>query len=297
MSAKKSQQTSRKPPGKSTGKTPVADWRELKIQKPKMTVKTGDAKRQAEQEQAAHPPSFWGVMIRLLPVWILLIVVLILEPTLPFRAVGGAVRWIVSLIPERLPQAQSEPVFIVEGASAEALENSELPPPNWDLEIAGIFTPEVQHWSPDIARWSVTYRIKPNMIATVMQIESCGDPTAASEVDAVGLFQVLRFYFEKGEDPFDPDTNARHAMLLLGELLASANGDTGLTFAGYNGGASMLLISPGEWPLETQNYQFWASGIYEEAEMGLEQSPTLQDWLNAGGSLLCEAAAEVLESD
>ncbi len=282
-----------KTPGKSSGSSPVTGWR--KIQKPKMTVKSGEAARQAERERAYTTPTLLGVVVRLLPVWVLLIVVLILAPTLPFRAVGAVIGWLGDLIPERPAEAQPEPVFIVEGASVEVPVSSELPQPNWELKIAGVFTPEVQHWSGEIAVWSLTYRIKPNMIATVMQIESCGDPTAESEVGATGLFQVMGLHFEEGEDPYDPDTNAQRGLLVLGDLLASVNGDTGLAFAAYNGGPSVLLMTPAEWPSETQDYQYWASGIYEEAERGLEQSPTLQDWLNAGGSSLCEQAAAVLD--
>ncbi|RMG78989.1 MAG: hypothetical protein D6712_20365, partial [Chloroflexi bacterium] len=46
--------------------------------------------------------------------------------------------------------------------------------------IAPIFTEEVSYWSEDIQRWSDTYDIDPNLLATVMQIESCGHPTVSS---------------------------------------------------------------------------------------------------------------------
>jgi soluble lytic murein transglycosylase-like protein len=184
-------------------------------------------------------------------------------------------------------------VYIVENSSQVPIQN-ELPPPNWPLEISPIFTPEVHTWADDIAAWSTAYRIKPNMIATVMQIESCGNPTVVSGAGAIGLFQVLPLHFEAGEDPTDPDINAGRALLYLGELLATTNGDPGLSFAAYNGGQSMLYTSPAEWPTETQNYQYWASGIYEDAESGLAQSPTLADWLDAGGASLCEQAAQQL---
>src|SRR5947207_12589835 len=57
-------------------------------------------------------------------------------------------------------------------------------------QIASIFTPEVLHWSPLISAWAAAYNVDPNLIATVIQIESCGNPSAVSPSGAQGLFQV-----------------------------------------------------------------------------------------------------------
>ena len=40
--------------------------------------------------------------------------------------------------------------------------------------ISLLFTPEVQYWGEEILAWSETYQLDPNLVATVMQIESCG---------------------------------------------------------------------------------------------------------------------------
>src|SRR5579871_4352806 len=53
--------------------------------------------------------------------------------------------------------------------------------------LSSIFTPEVQHWTPLIYAWASAYKVDPNLIATVIQIESCGDPTALSSSGARGL--------------------------------------------------------------------------------------------------------------
>jgi hypothetical protein len=111
---------------------------------------------------------------------------------------------------------------------------------------------------------------------------------------ASGLFQVMPLHFDPSEDAYDPETNARRALIFLGELLMTVNGDPGLAFAAYNGGPSAIYMSPSDWPQETQDYQFWASGIYEDAETGIMESPTLEAWLEAGGSSLCADAAAVL---
>ena len=272
---------------------PIAGWIPLLGSKPKVVIKRG-AEAREEQQKAAHEPlSLWGVVIRLLPVWVLILVILIIEPTLPLSAVRSGFNWLVSQLPRVPIQVEPEPVYIVEDAGQVPVQN-ELPPPNWPLEISPVFTPEVHTWADEIAAWSTAYRIKPNMIATVMQIESCGNPDVVSGAGAIGLFQVLPLHFEEGEDPLDPDINAGRALLYLGELLATTNGDPGLSFAAYNGGQSMLYTSPADWPTETQNYQYWASGIYEDAESGLQESPTLADWLDAGGASLCERAAQQL---
>ena len=282
-----------KKPKKSGIKSPVAGWRNIQIAKPQVVVKTGDAAREAEREADRQPITFARLMIRLSPVWALLIMSIILEPMLPVRAVGAEIDWAASLRPDPPAHQSADPVFIVEEAEGIPLQG-DLPAPDWDLSVATLFTPEVQYWKEHIAVWSVTYRVKPNLIATIMQIESCGNPDAGSETSKQGLFQMVPLYFAAGENPFDPDTSARRALEHFNELLAIVNGDLGLAFATYNGGTSILTLSPAEWPEETQRYQFWAGGIYEEAELGLSESPSLMDWLDNGGIYLCEQASASL---
>jgi soluble lytic murein transglycosylase-like protein len=233
------------------------------------------------------------VIVRLIPLWVLILVILVIEPTLPFQAVGTAIRWTGNLFSGPTPTPVNEPVFIVQNPQ-ETPTPGELPPPNWSLDISPIFTPEVHYWKEAIGRWSLAYRIKPNLIATLMQIESCGNPNAISQAGAKGLFQVMPENFVEGEDMLDPETNAMRGLKLFGQALAAANGDPGMALAAYNGGPSIFYSSPAEWPDETQYYQFWGSGIYDEAEMGLSESPTLIEWLDAGGSTLCEQAGTML---
>lgn len=271
-------------------------WETLSKLKPRIAARGTEKARQLEEAEAEAEQSlsFWGVIVRLVPLWALLITILFIEPTLPFQAVGSAVRWVGSLIPTARPAAPiADPVFIVKQAQSTPTPG-ELPLPGWSLEIAPIFTPEVQYWRESIGRWSQTYRVKPNLIATLMQIESCGDPSAVSGSSAQGLFQVPADSFQPGEDPLSPETNALRGLTTFAQMLASANGDLGLSFAAYNGGPSIFYTSPAEWPSETQLYQYWGGGIYDEAEMGLSESPTLQEWLDRGGSDLCQQAGEAL---
>ena len=78
--------------------------------------------------------------------------------------------------------------------------------------LSPVFSAEVQSWRSDILRWSNIYNLDPDLIAAVMQIESCGHPSVLSSAGAIGLFQVMPFHFQAGEDPFDPETNARRGL-------------------------------------------------------------------------------------
>ena len=106
--------------------------------------------------------------------------------------------------------------------------------------LSPAFTTQVQYWAPLINAWSILYQMDPNLIATVIQIESCGDPTVGSSAGAQGLFQVMPFHFTPGEDMLDVQTNAARGLSYLAEGLAKANGHVGLALAGYNGGHGVI---------------------------------------------------------
>jgi soluble lytic murein transglycosylase-like protein len=156
--------------------------------------------------------------------------------------------------------------------------------------ISGIFTPEVHYWSADIVRWAEAQGLDPNLAATVMQIESCGDPLATSRAGAMGLFQVMPYHFLNNDDAYYPDTNALRGLDYLRRSLEAAGNDPRLALAGYNGGISVIGQLEGDWAGETQRYATRGSGIYADAIGGLKISPHLQEWLEAGGASLCRQA-------
>lgn len=158
-------------------------------------------------------------------------------------------------------------------------------------KLSPVFSKEVRHWEPQIMGWAAQYDLDPDIIATIMQIESCGDPNAVSSAGAQGLFQVMPFHFEVGEDMQYPDTNAYRGMKFYNTMLAHTGGDIMLSFAGYNGGYAATDYPYEQWPNETQRYLYWAQGIYEEAKSGATESTRLQEWLNAGGIGLCQQAS------
>lgn len=162
------------------------------------------------------------------------------------------------------------------------------------VELAEIFTPEVLYWRSDILRWAHEYGLDPNLIATVMQIESCGHPEVSSSAGALGLFQVMPFHFGSDEDPLDPETNARRGLAYLARSVDLSAGRPDLALAGYNGGHGQIQRSPTQWPDETQRYVAWGFGILGDIADGKAESVVLQDWLDAGGESLCARASQSL---
>lgn len=158
--------------------------------------------------------------------------------------------------------------------------------------IAAFFTPEIHYWEADITRWANASSLDPNLIATIMQIESCGDPLATSSAGAMGLFQVMPFHFAAFENPFNPETNATRGLDYLSRALNASNGDARLAMAGYNGGIGVISRAEWSWPDETKRYIRYGVPIYEDARQGLEQSPTLFDWYKNYGEWLCKRASE-----
>ena len=160
--------------------------------------------------------------------------------------------------------------------------------------ISPIFTREVQHWGSDIVRWASAAGVDPNLAATVMQIESCGDPRATSRSGATSLFQVMPFHFKLGENPYDTETNALRGMDYLARSLQAGGGNPRLALAGYNGGIGVISRSEWAWPSETKRYVLYGAPIYDDARNGVTSSASLTEWYQKYGAGLCRQAAERL---
>jgi soluble lytic murein transglycosylase-like protein len=161
----------------------------------------------------------------------------------------------------------------------------------YDNQLSSIFTPEVRYWSPLIYAWASAYHVDPNLIATVIQIESCGDPKVISPSGAQGLFQVMPSHFSAGEDMLNVINNGKRGMEYLAEGLQLAAGDPGLALAGYNGGHGAITSGWAHWSEQTKRYYQWGISIYSDASKGLAISTAIQSWLNAGGTRLCNLAS------
>jgi soluble lytic murein transglycosylase-like protein len=197
------------------------------------------------------------------------------------------------LSPSALPVASHNTTMLLQTAA----------PPVWSLPpnnsgtggaISPIFTKEIQHWANDIVRWASAAGVDPNLAATVMQIESCGDPRATSRSGATSLFQVMPFHFKLGENPYDPETNAMRGMDYLARSLEAGSGNPRLALAGYNGGIGVISRSESAWPAETKRYVLYGGPIYDDARSGVTSSAMLTEWYQKYGAGLCRQAAQRL---
>ena len=73
-----------------------------------------------------------------------------------------------------------------------------------------------------------------------------------------------------------------------------ASNDPVLALAGYNGGHSMILLEPDNWPAETKRYVYWGWGILADIYTGEIHSSRLDEWMQAGGESLCDRSSAEL---
>jgi len=206
---------------------------------------------------------------------------------------------LIAFIPLGIALATVLSVCAAAGIATESAAAVSVPPaaadrPADDAAIAAVFSPSVRAWEPEIIGWSEEFGLDPNLAATVMQIESCGNPSAVSRAGAQGLFQVMPFHFSDGEDMQAPAVNARRGLEYLAGALLKSEGDIRRALAGYNGGHGVIDWNPSQWSAETKRYAYWGEGIYADAAAGRSSSPRLEEWLAAGGASLCEQAAIII---
>ncbi len=209
-----------------------------------------------------------------------------------------------------------EPIKQELGAIAYSREEVEEEP---ECKLSDSFTDQVKHWEEDVCRWGEEHDMDPDLIATVMQIESCGNPNAVSATGVRGLFQVTGANLD-GQNPFDPNVSmAKGPGKVLKTELKLAHGDVKAAMAGYNGGGKardyiggkitrsqfytyLVNHRSGLWRTrsralakvnEVERYAQWAD-IYFEAKDN--RKDTLQIWWDLGGHRLCSSAEIALSS-
>ncbi len=180
--------------------------------------------------------------------------------------------------------------FVYSQPAGAGLAASNQTPASTESGLSPIFTPEVQFWGKKIAAWAAASGLDPNLVATVMQIESCGDPRARSRAGAMGLFQVMPFHFLSTDSPYDPDTNASRGLAYLYRSFEAARGDPRLTLAGYNGGIGVISRTEWTWSAQTKRYVYYGAPIYADARHGNTSSAMLEEWYKKYGASLCRQA-------
>ncbi|HMD82547.1 MAG TPA: transglycosylase SLT domain-containing protein [Anaerolineales bacterium] len=205
--------------------------------------------------------------------------------------------------PTQAPAVAADNLIVPSPASGLSITQPEVTTQLWNFSIdnstsssalSPVFTPEIQYWGEDIVRWANAVSVDPNLAAVVMQIESCGDPQALSRSGAMGLFQVMPFHFHRGENGFNPETNALRGMNYLSRSLTTGGGNPRLALAGYNGGIGVISRSEWAWPAETKRYVLYGAPIYEDARSGATSSVMLGEWYRKYGAGLCRQANERL---
>jgi len=175
-----------------------------------------------------------------------------------------------------------------------SIPTTDAMPDSIPSNLSPIFTREVLHWADSIVRWASASNLDPNLVATIMQIESCGDPRATSSAGAMGLFQVMPFHFSATDDPYNPETNAARGLNYLVRSLSAANGDARLAMAGYNGGISVIYRYESNWHAQTKRYVQYGAPIYSDAINGVNPSNALNEWYMKYGASLCRQASQRL---
>ncbi|MGA9356086.1 MAG: lytic transglycosylase domain-containing protein [Terriglobales bacterium] len=116
-----------------------------------------------------------------------------------------------------------------------------------------------------IDRAAEQHNVDPNLVRSVVKVESNFNPNAVSRKGAMGLMQLMPATARSlnVSNPFDPQQNVDAGVRHLKQLLENYGGDVRLTLAAYNAGAGAVARSAGiPRYAETQNYVRRITDLY-----------------------------------
>jgi len=136
-------------------------------------------------------------------------------------------------------------------------------PDNWNLVSPHGFTQ--QDIDAAIDQAAARHNVDPNLVRSVVKVESNFNPNAVSRKGAMGLMQLMPATARSlnVSNPFDPQQNVDAGVRHLKKLLESYGGNVPLSLAAYNAGAGAVARSAGiPHFAETQNYVRRITNLY-----------------------------------
>ena len=119
------------------------------------------------------------------------------------------------------------------------------------------------------------HNVDPNLVRSVVKVESNFNPNAVSRKGAMGLMQLMPATARSlnVSNPFDPQQNVDAGVRHLKKLLESYGGDVRLSLAAYNAGAGAVARSAGVPRFaETRNYVRRITELYAGGSGGTRVS-------------------------
>ena len=113
-------------------------------------------------------------------------------------------------------------------------------------DLAPYWSPRVQQWESLIAREAERRELDPDLLASLVWMESRGDAVAVGPVGAVGLMQVMPreagfTWRPTHNELLDPATNLFWGTRTLATVVKQGEGDIFNALAAYNGGWAQIM--------------------------------------------------------
>ena len=116
-----------------------------------------------------------------------------------------------------------------------------------------------------VRTYAAANSVDPKLVASVIDAESHGDPSAVSRVGAQGLMQLMpgTASMYRVANPFDPYQNVDGGSRYLHDLLIRFHNDIPLAVAGYNAGPNAVANAHGI-PAHSRLYVDRVMSLYRE---------------------------------